>query len=69
MQVAVDRVEVVPDPERIESEPVHEQRVLAEPLPGRVLGPEVDAELEGHDGARLARTTEPGARCQVSRRF
>jgi len=30
MKVAVDRVEVVPHPKRVEPEPVREQRVLAQ---------------------------------------
>jgi hypothetical protein len=62
MEVAVDRVEVVPDPERIEAEPIREQRVLAQRLPGGVLGPEIDAEMHGcgssiyiFSRARLAR--------------
>src|SRR5207245_8159019 len=63
MRVAVDRVEVVPDPEGIEPQPVGLKRALAERSPGGVLGPEVDAEMHGvtHYRASTKVVTAPGA--------
>src|SRR5256885_10197901 len=48
VEIAVDRIEVVPHPERIEPESVRKQRVIAQGFPRRVLWPEVDAEMDGH---------------------
>src|SRR6266576_112787 len=48
VEIAVDRIEVVPYPKRIEPEPIREQRVIAQGFPRRVLWPEVDAEMDGH---------------------
>src|SRR5439155_19602100 len=62
MEIPIDRVEVVPHPERIEPEPVHEERVLAQRLPRGVLRPEVDSELHGQ--AHPVSTLSP---CSASR--
>ena len=44
-RVAVERDEVIPGPERVESEAVDEERCLAELRPGGVLRREVDAPM------------------------
>src|SRR5207237_10283347 len=63
MEIPIDRVEVVPHPERLEPEPVHEERVLAQRLPRGVLRPEVDSELHGqaHPVSTLSPCSAPRA--------
>ena len=57
VRVTGDRIEVVPDPQRVEPEAIREYRALAHARPGRVLRPEVDPKF--HDLRSPVSTLSP----------